>query len=124
MSNDKVREEVASILANNGKDRVRAAVVQKLADEEVAKRTELVLTSMNSLSRLRSDLKKFKPDVKGYDAAGTLVSEMYSEAKTQERKKLSEKIEKLEKAINLALENDDYSKLKEQEQSQEKNVNN
>lgn len=114
MSNDKVREEVASILANNGKDRVRAAIVQKLADEEVAKRTELVLTAMNALSRLRADLKKFKPDQKGFDVDGKLISEMYSEAKTQERKKLGEKIEKLEKSINLALENDDYSKLKEQ----------
>jgi predicted transcriptional regulator len=111
-TNFNVRAQVAQTLADVGKEQVRAAVVAKLVQDEVQSRTELVLKNLNDLSRLRNDLKKIKPDQQSFDAQGKIVSETYSKSKLDELNKTNEQIAKLEKGLELALEKDDYSKLK------------
>lgn len=113
-ANSVIRTAVAEKLAEIGKQSVRDAVIQKLVGDEVANRTAAVLEGMNRLSKLKGDQRKLKPDLKSLDEHGNVVSENYSPAKYEELKKSREQIEKLEKALQLALENDDYSKLKDQ----------
>lgn len=112
MSNENIRTEVASRLAEIGQEKVRNAVVEKLVQDEISSRSDAVLKGLNDLSKLKNDLRKIKPDQKSFDATGKIVNETYSKEKYEELNKTNQQIAKLETALQLALENDDYSKLK------------
>jgi len=87
-------------------DRVKAAFVER----EVNKRTDALTKAFDTLQEERKNLAKFKPDNVSYDQDGEEVSVSYSKTKIEERKKLVQKIEKIEKTIGKALSGD-FSEL-------------
>lgn len=111
-ANSVIRTAVAQKLEEVGGQSVRDAVISKLVNDEIESRTAAVLDGMNRLSKLKSEQKKIKPDQKSLDSEGKVVAETYSAGKFDELKKNREQVEKLEKALQLALEQNDYSKLK------------
>lgn len=110
-TNTTIRNAVAEKLAVVGKETVRSAVIQKLVNDEIANRTAAVLEGMNRLAKLKSDHRKIKPDQRSLDVEGNITSETYSPTRFEELKKANEQITKLEKALEIALEDGDYSKL-------------
>ena len=107
---DAVAEKIAAI-----SPAVNEKVIDALVVRELEKRSDAVLTGLDKIRGLQNDLKKIRPDVGGaFDEDGTEVKPiLYSKAKFEERKKLNEQIEKLQKALDLAIDKGDMSKLYE-----------
>jgi|SRR5882724_2643018 len=100
----KVAEQIINIAP-----KVEDKVVDALVSRELNRRSDSLVQAMDKLSKLEVDLKKIKPDVVTYDINGKVASESYSKVKSEEYKKLNEKIGKFTKAIAKALENSDFS---------------
>jgi uncharacterized protein YkuJ len=92
---------------------VNNRVVDHLVNIELEKRTNAIVDVMSKLRDLQNDLKKIKPDLGGYfQEDGTEVKPVnYSKDKFEARKKLIDQIEKYEKALDLAIDKGDMSKL-------------
>jgi hypothetical protein len=84
-------------------------VVEKLAEVEIAKRADALLNAVNAAVTTQRELYKVKPDQQSYDASGKVVSETYSKARFEEKKKLEEKLAKIEAAVDKAVTKGDYS---------------
>lgn len=99
--------------------KVEEAVTKVLVERELNKRSDAIVVVLDTLSKLENDLKKIKPDQISYDLDGKVTAETYSKAKSEEHKKLKEKIAKYTSAINKALEKADFGdvyNLKNQKQ--------
>lgn len=92
--------------------RVPGDVVDYFASKEVRERIEKTIQTVDALSKLQTDLKKLKPDQEMFDVTGQMVQSYFSKAKLEERKKLVEKIERVEAALRSVFEGRDFDKLK------------
>jgi hypothetical protein len=94
-------------------DAVREQVIENRVSKEINKRVEALDKALGARSAAQGDVRKLdRPDVKALDSEGKIVSEAYSEERFKELKKAREKLEKIDKAIDKAL-NGDFSKLNE-----------
>lgn len=100
----KVAESITNIAP-----KVEDKVVDALVDRELEKRSTALVSAMDKLTKLETELNKFKADQVSYNDAGEKVSETFSKAKLEERTKLNGKIIKMTNAINKALEKSDFS---------------
>ena len=90
--------------------RIRDAMVEK----EVAARVDLLDKALQKRFQLLTDLRKVdKPDNESFNADGTVASATYSKARLEEIKKAKEALAKHESALEKALANNDFGKLKE-----------
>jgi hypothetical protein len=103
---DKVAEQITTI-----SPAVNESVVNFLVNKEVDKRSSAIIQGIDKYNGLKNDLRKVKPDQVLFAEDGKEVSSGYSKAKLEERKKLIEQIEKLEKALDQAIGGGDMSKL-------------
>jgi predicted S18 family serine protease len=86
---------------------VEGRVVDLLVDKEVNRRVEIISAGLTRLEEIQKEGRKLeKPDVEAYDDGGNLSSAAYSKARTEERKKLTERFDKMSKAIDKALAGD------------------
>lgn len=108
---DLLVKDVADLVAEGSKT-VRSAIVKTLADKEVALRTSCTLECLEKLKQEKNKLNKIKPDNVVYTESGA-ETKTFSKAKFEERKKCLELIEKLEAAIDLAFNKNDFTKVKE-----------
>ena len=69
---------------------------------EISARVKLTIAAFDELKTISSNIKKIQPDSVAYDIEGKVVSSGFSKAKLDERKKLIERQEKLEKALESA----------------------
>jgi chaperonin cofactor prefoldin len=94
-------------------DAVFNRVVDRLAEDEIKKREDLLVQGLAKLDEADKEVKKIKPDQGSYDADGKLIGEAtFSKAKADELKKAREKLEKISNALEKAF-NGDFQKLKE-----------
>lgn len=104
-------------------DKIKAsgdAVVQKVVaarvEAELQKRADSLEKALVTRASLASEVKKLeKPDVDGtYDADGKEVTPAsFSKARAKELKDKRDKLAKVDKLINAALENNEWGKLNE-----------
>lgn len=109
-----IQEVVAEKISQSGEN-VANIVIDKLAEVEISKRVESISKAIQKQEQLEKDLKKIsKNDVVTYvDGAAT---EVMSKSRFEDIKKGKEKIDKLTKAIDLALTQntfDSYIKLED-----------
>lgn len=109
-----VTKEVASRISQIS-PAVNEKVIQHLVDKEIDKRVDKIVSNLDTLTQLEKDLKKIRPDVGGsFDENGNETKPtQYSKAVYEQRKSLVEKIDKLKKALDLAIDKGDMSKLNE-----------
>lgn len=106
-----IREAVAETLSNLG-ERTRNQVVEHFAQAEATKQASALITGLDKLRGLESDLRKVKPQNNAFNEAGEPVGEAtFTKDQIEQRKKLNEQIEKLTKAINKADEKADFGDL-------------
>lgn len=112
MSLTTIKETVAGRIASLS-TAVEASVVDVLAEQVKEKRVKAVLAGLDLKDATEKELKKIKPDQQSFGPDNKLVSETYSKSNMESKKKLEEKLAKVEAALNLALaETDpDYKKL-------------
>jgi hypothetical protein len=104
--------KVAEQIANAG-PAILDKVINNLASLEIEKRANALLNGVNLAVATKRELQKIKPDVVAYDASGAEVSANWSKSKLEEKKKLEEKLGKIEKAVELAVTKNDFSKVSE-----------
>ena len=103
---------------------VTEKVIDHLVSKEVNRRADAVISALGSIDKFSNELKKHKPDIVAYDDAGAVVSSNWSKAKLDERNKVEANINKLNKAVEKALNENDYADLfnltKQSQQSDQK----
>jgi hypothetical protein len=97
-----LKETVAEKIAGLGPV-VQEAVATALADQVKEKRVKAVLTALNLKEEKEKELKKIKPE-QTFDGEGKVASEFYTKANNDLRKKTTEALTKIEKALNEALD--------------------
>jgi cell division protein ZapA (FtsZ GTPase activity inhibitor) len=96
-----LKETVAERVAALG-PAVQEGVVTVLVEQVKKKRETAILTALNLLEEKQKELKKIKPE-QTFDAEGKVASEFFTKANNETRKKTSEAIAKIEKALEKAL---------------------
>lgn len=104
-------EEVATLVSDKSKG-VKEQVVKALADKEVELRVSCTMACVDKLKEEKNKLNRLKPDTVFFGEDGK-ETKQFSKAKFEERKKLLETIDKLEKALELAFDKNDFQKVKE-----------
>lgn len=115
------KAEAATNLLVTIAERIKASapeVAQRYVDAEVEKaiteRVGLLDKVMQKRFQLLGELKKIdRPDEVKKDATGKVIFEAWSDARREEVKKAKEQLGKVEKALEFALTNNDWSKVKE-----------
>lgn len=93
---------------------VTARYIESQVEQEISSRVGLLDKAMQQRFKLQSDLRKVdRPDEEKFDAAGKVVQAFYTKARLEEIKKGKEALAKVEKAIELAVTTNDWSKVKE-----------
>jgi hypothetical protein len=97
-----LKETVAERIAGLG-PAVQEGVVSVLVEQVKKKRTDAILTALNLKDEKEKELKKIKP-TQTFNADNSVASETFSKADNDNRKKLTESLAKIEKALNEALD--------------------
>lgn len=106
-----IRTAVRDALAVIG-PRTREQVIEVFASREADKQANALVKGLDKLTELERELVKIKPTYAGYNAEGQGVGEpMFTKEQLDQRKKTSEQIEKLKKAINKADDKGDFGDL-------------
>jgi hypothetical protein len=93
-------------------DKVRAAIVADISEKEFQKRVEATTKVLEEFEKIERDLRKIKPVPTGFDLKGQPVGDpVYSREQVEEVKKATEKLDKLNKALEKALNDNDFSKV-------------
>lgn len=98
---------------------VRQRVINGLTERELQRREDLLSKALQSRKTLDLDLKKTKPDQITYDEDGT-EHRRFSKGVLESRKKLAEKLDKLDRLINSVIEKPDASSYKTLEDKMKK----
>lgn len=102
--NDAVAEKIKAL-----SEPVFDRVVDSLVEREASRRTDAIVKVMDKIDSAQRELRKIKPDVGPfYDEEGNLIegSAKWTKAKLEERKKAQEKINKMQNAVEKAIEGD------------------
>jgi len=99
------------VAGNNLVTSVTEAFRKKNVDEKKAKMAEQLATAVQNFTAIDRALKAIKPVALGFDAEGKAVSEVYSKAQTEEKKKLKEAYDKALKILNQGLTSGDFSQF-------------
>lgn len=92
---------------------VREGYIDKQVQEKLNSRIALVEKAINSVASSIKELKKIKPDVTVYSPDGAPIQQGLSKELWENKKKITEKISKMEAALSKALNEGDYTKLEE-----------
>lgn len=115
-----LRKEVAAAVAEQSKTEVRSRVVAQLVEAEIQKRAAALALALSKrqeaakeLDKIRPDIEldKIRPDIAHYDENGTLAVTAFSKAVFEQKKQAKAKLEKIDKAIDAAINNADYQAL-------------
>lgn len=102
--------KVAERIAGSG-TQVENAVVAVLANKEIERRTNLVVSTMAELDKLDKEHKKMKPDQVFYKEDKSVLSEGFSKAVIESREKNRVRFNKISKALDKALNTNDFGDL-------------
>lgn len=104
-----VKTVIAAAQANGD---IKNRVIAALAEEEIAKRAQILTAGLAAFKAATAELRKIKPDQKAYDADGKVAAETYSEANVKKLREARERVAKIEKAIAAAVNDANYDELK------------
>jgi hypothetical protein len=90
--------------------KVRANVIASLTQKEIDKREKAVMAAIVELEEVKIQIKQFKPDQELVDGTGTL-QKFYNKDTSEKMKQKNERREKLERAIEAALDREDYGPI-------------
>lgn len=106
-----IREAVREGVASLG-ERTRTQVIEHFAQKQADKQADALVKALDKLTELEREGYKIKPSYVGFNEAGEGIGEpFYTKDQLEQRKKNSEQIEKLTRAINKADDKDDFGDL-------------
>lgn len=92
--------------------KIRARVVGALVEEEVGIRADLLTKALAKRKAQAKELDKIRPDHCTFNADGSPANQHWSKEKLKERDKALKALNKIDKAINAAINNADYEGVK------------
>lgn len=96
----------------NANEQVKDAIVSNYVAEEVSKRIKATTNVLSSIESTEREIRKVKPTPAGYDDKGNAIGQpVFSKEQVENLKKLRESLSRLEKAVELALTKNDFSKV-------------
>ena len=104
-----VKEAVADRIANASQE-IADAIIEHLAKETIDKRVNIAVQAFAELDKLNKEIRKIKPDVITYGAGGDM-HQAYSKTAHENLKKNMERVEKITKALEKALDKNDWGDL-------------
>ena len=105
--------DVAERVKNTG-TRVYEKLRDSMVECEVVNRVGLLEKALGQRTAMLAELRKLeKPDVETFDMDGKVTSSSWSKQRTEELKKKREQLQRLESAIDAALGENDFQKLKD-----------
>lgn len=90
---------------------IRQKVVEHFAEVEKARRVDMLVKAMDARTEKAKELSRIKPDNICYDEDGQQTSASWSKEQAAKRKTLRKELNRLDKAINKAINDADYSAL-------------
>lgn len=87
---------------------VEDKIIEALVAREVTRRSDALTKAIDALSKMEGEKRRVKPDQVQYNEDGSVKDQSYSKLKTEELKKLNQKIDKYTNSINKALDKADY----------------
>jgi len=111
MDTKSINTAVAETITKLGSQRVVDTVVEKMVSTEINRRAEALAAGIKLYEDTRRELNKVKPDQVSLDENGQKVSETFSKAAFEAKKKLIEKLAKVDKIIVAATEKDNWGDL-------------
>jgi len=111
MNNKNINVAIAEKIATFGSSRVVDMVVEQLVSSEVKKRAEALATIIKLYDDTHRELDKVKVDQVSFDENGAKVSETFSRQAFENRKRLIEKLAKIDKIVVAATEKDNWGDL-------------
>lgn len=111
MDTKSINTAVAEKVAGLGSTKVVDAVVEKMVAAEISKRAEALAAAIKLHDDTRRELNKVKADQVSLDENGQKVSETFSKKAYDHKKKLTEKLAKVDKTIVAATEKDNWGDL-------------
>jgi hypothetical protein len=111
MDSKNINIAVAEQIANLGSSKVVDTVVAQLVEVEIKKRADALASSLKLFEDTRRELNKMRPDQASFDENGAKVSETFSKKAFEDKKKLTEKLAKIDKIIVAATEKDQWGDL-------------
>lgn len=106
-----IREAVKEGLVN-ASETVRASIVASYVKEETEKRIKATTSVFEKIEALELELRKIKPTFAGFTLENKPVGEaIYTRDQVDQAKKANEQLEKLTKALELALTKNDFTKV-------------
>jgi len=99
---------------NSSGSLVKQKFLEYLVNQEIDDRVSLLVEVLQKKSDAEREVKKAnKPDVRTRNADGTVLQESFSEDAYKKLSEAKKKLERIDAAMDLALDKNDYSKLKE-----------
>lgn len=95
---------------------IRQRVVDALVEDEVGIRADLLTQALAKRKAQARELEKIKPDHCTFNEDGSPAQQQWSKTKLGERAKAMKTLDKLDKAINAAVNNADYEGIKKSAQ--------
>lgn len=105
-----VKEMVAERIANSGPT-ILEGVIEHLVKETVDKRKAVAVQGYAEYAKLEKELLKLKADQLIYDENGAVIQQGFKKETVDAIKKTKEKMEKLNRAIDKALDKNDWGDL-------------
>lgn len=109
MAEISIAAKVAAKVKSLGATAVEEAAINIMADRTLKKRTDAVVSVVDKIDSGERELRKLAADQVTYDESGKKTGETFSKTVIDERAKVSQKIGKLRKALDKALDEGDFS---------------
>lgn len=91
---------------------VREKVIDIKVQEEITKRTDMVMKGLSKLDELEKAAQKIKADHVIKDVEGKVIQEGYTDAKLKEKNKADQAVKQMREALSKALAEANYEPLK------------
>lgn len=102
---------IADKISQVASDKAIEAVVNHLVDIEIKRRADALEKAINIYEETNRELRKIKPDNILYDLNGKVLSENYSKNAYENHRKLTEKLQRIEKIVKAATEENKWGDL-------------
>ena len=106
-----LRKEVNAVVAEKSKTEVRQRVVDTLVEAELSRRANALAGALTKRADAAKELSKIEPDQVAFGEDGKKLSATYSSKAALARKQAKEKLDKIDRAIDAAINNADYQSL-------------
>lgn len=110
MSKD-MQQIVATRIGELG-PKAKEHAIEVLIAKELEKRSTQIVAAFSEYDELSRRIRRFdKPDILSYDREGKEVGAAFSKSQLEERKKIQDRMDKIEVGLTNAVEKSDFQKL-------------